>query len=443
MKIYLYNSFLCLVFALLYGNWSVGQFSSYLFSEATGPYETINPPAGQGGSVSTSSGSNTARATATLTGFSFCFGGVTYTNPTIYQYQNGFISFTSQSLTTANRVYPLTNYNNTICAFGDELITTGTSSIGWRVIGSHPNRVVVFQWGQSVPGNNGSGTPASNNYWRRLNNGHSNDRLHFQIRLYEGTNVIEFHYLILDHPSQTSGGSVSNVQVGLRGGSSSDFNVRTKSAGTPWNANTAPASGLPTTTGTNAMPFNNIRNNANNKPSASTTPTDANSGRGTGTIFRWSPPVGAWNPSNPTVLENCYNPLAVTLSNFLGTAEKRTNKLEWETESEVNNDYFIVEASADGVNWNELGRVNGAGSTIYKNNYDFHHENPEDVQYYRLKQIDYDGTRTDYGPIVIERKAIPAVLIRKTNLLGQDVEENFNGLIILHYSDGTTVKMYQ
>jgi hypothetical protein len=124
-------------------------------------------------------------------------------------------------------------------------------------------------------------------------------------------------------------------------------------------------------------------------------------------------------------------------------AENRSNKLEWETASEINNDYFIIENSTNGIDWNELDRVHGMGTSTEKNRYGFYHHNQEVTQYYRLKQVDFDGTKTNHGPVVIKRKTIHAVVVRKTNLIGQDIDENYKGLVLLHYSDGTTVKVYQ
>ena len=67
----------------------------------------------------------------------------------------------------------------------------------------------------------------------------------------------------------------------------------------------------------------------------------------------------------------------------------------WATSLEIDNDYFTVERSADGVNFNEVGRVSGNGTTTTTHNYRFIDIKPlMGLSYYRLKQTDFDGDYT-------------------------------------------------
>ena len=76
------------------------------------------------------------------------------------------------------------------------------------------------------------------------------------------------------------------------------------------------------------------------------------------------------------------------------TAKPQTNRvrLDWATASETNNDYFTVERSQDGENFNELFKKPGAGIST-TNLYYFGYDNKpfDGISYYRLKQTDYDG----------------------------------------------------
>lgn len=84
--------------------------------------------------------------------------------------------------------------------------------------------------------------------------------------------------------------------------------------------------------------------------------------------------------------------LPVELLSFNG--EKRTSSihLHWRTATEQNNDYMAVERSADGVKFEELGRVKGAGDTQAPQEYSFVDEGPiRGLNYYRLRQVDFDG----------------------------------------------------
>ena len=93
---------------------------------------------------------------------------------------------------------------------------------------------------------------------------------------------------------------------------------------------------------------------------------------------------------------NAENPLPVELVYFRAslTPEKLVN-LEWQTASELNNDVFEVERSQDGFDFTSIARINGAGTTSTKNDYSLLDQFPlSGTSYYRLKQIDFDGSYT-------------------------------------------------
>ena len=65
--------------------------------------------------------------------------------------------------------------------------------------------------------------------------------------------------------------------------------------------------------------------------------------------------------------------------------------LKWETFSENNNDYFAIERSLDGSHFTEIGRVPGKGTQTTESKYE-HWDSPTIGQnYYRLRQVDFDG----------------------------------------------------
>lgn len=74
--------------------------------------------------------------------------------------------------------------------------------------------------------------------------------------------------------------------------------------------------------------------------------------------------------------------------------------LRWSTATETNNDHFTIERSGDGVQWEAIGAVPGAGNSQQAMQYSF--TDPEvqtDTRYYRLMQVDYDGAH-NYSPTV-------------------------------------------
>ncbi|MFD2721774.1 T9SS type A sorting domain-containing protein [Hymenobacter monticola] len=95
-------------------------------------------------------------------------------------------------------------------------------------------------------------------------------------------------------------------------------------------------------------------------------------------------------------------PLPVELRSF--TAERRgaDGLLRWATASEKNNDRFEVESSADGRTFRRIATVLGAGSSTQRHDYALPDPNlaryAADLVYYRLRQVDRDGTAA-YSPV--------------------------------------------
>lgn len=95
----------------------------------------------------------------------------------------------------------------------------------------------------------------------------------------------------------------------------------------------------------------------------------------------------------------CTSTTPVELISFKGNVEGNYVQLKWSTAIELNNDYFILEKSNDAVNWNEIGRVSGNGTSSSLHNYSYLDTKPFSVNYYRLKQVDYNGDY-EYSHIV-------------------------------------------
>ncbi len=85
--------------------------------------------------------------------------------------------------------------------------------------------------------------------------------------------------------------------------------------------------------------------------------------------------------------------LPIELLSFSSTVNQQFQvELNWETLTESNNSHFDIEYSSDGFNFENIGTVAGAGNSIHYRTYDFLHTSPnKGINYYRLKQVDYDG----------------------------------------------------
>lgn len=93
--------------------------------------------------------------------------------------------------------------------------------------------------------------------------------------------------------------------------------------------------------------------------------------------------------------------LPVSLAGFTAKAvDAQKVVLDWVTAGEKNNAFFEVQHSINAQQYETLGKVEGQGTTYARTNYKFSHEglSPATIHYYRLKQVDLDGSFT-YSPV--------------------------------------------
>lgn len=94
------------------------------------------------------------------------------------------------------------------------------------------------------------------------------------------------------------------------------------------------------------------------------------------------------------------SPLPVVLTQFKGYQTENVIELFWQTTSEENNEYFQIEKASNAINFEAIGSVKGAKNSSEKLNYTFRDERPaEGTNYYRLKQVDFDG-KYEYSKII-------------------------------------------
>lgn len=90
---------------------------------------------------------------------------------------------------------------------------------------------------------------------------------------------------------------------------------------------------------------------------------------------------------------NCMSVLPVELTAFQVSLEGKAVACEWWTETEFNNDYFTVERSLDGIHFEPIAYMNGAGNSTEPLRYKIYDYDPylDVVSYYRLSQTDLNG----------------------------------------------------
>lgn len=91
-------------------------------------------------------------------------------------------------------------------------------------------------------------------------------------------------------------------------------------------------------------------------------------------------------------LTSAVNPLPVELVYFNVKSSIEVVDISWTTASELNNDYFEVQRSGNGYQFEVLGQVKGAGNSNEILNYNYIDQHPfNGISYYRLRQVDFDG----------------------------------------------------
>lgn len=127
------------------------------------------------------------------------------------------------------------------------------------------------------------------------------------------------------------------------------------------------------------------------------------------------------------------NPLPVEWLSFTGYQQGQSVALEWKTGSESNNDYFTILRSATGQDFTEIGTLPGSGNTTRVKDYAFIDERPnQDINYYQIRQTDYDG-QSDYSGIIAVRfngtdreKDKYDLLLYPNPLTGNNLQIRFN-----------------
>ncbi len=103
---------------------------------------------------------------------------------------------------------------------------------------------------------------------------------------------------------------------------------------------------------------------------------------------------------SPIFLKKSTSSLPVELLTLEAYRKSADVILEWVTNKEINNDYFTVEHAAGSNEFEAVGEVDGAGTSDEAQYYQFtHHRAVRGLNYYRLRQVDFDGS-VHYSPAI-------------------------------------------
>jgi hypothetical protein len=118
--------------------------------------------------------------------------------------------------------------------------------------------------------------------------------------------------------------------------------------------------------------------------------------------------AGDGTATGPTFF--CANPpcnfLPIELREFTGTEQQKSIHLNWKTQSELNNSYFEIEKSTDGIYFQKINSIASkapGGNSQVLLSYDYSDDNLEQsLYYYRLRQVDLNGTGKTSAPISVK-----------------------------------------
>ena len=135
------------------------------------------------------------------------------------------------------------------------------------------------------------------------------------------------------------------------------------------------------------------------------------------------------------------NPLPVELISFTGQVLNDHVKLNWVTASELNNDFFTLQRSIDGAEFESIAEIDGAGTIQTATEYEYLDINPlPNLSYYRLRQTDFDKKFT-YSKVIAVNVSLGGELSMHPNPVsyGTPLTLNRKGDYIILNNLGVTV----
>ena len=121
--------------------------------------------------------------------------------------------------------------------------------------------------------------------------------------------------------------------------------------------------------------------------------------------------------------------MSIELVDFWGNSTPKYNEILWAVSSQTDNDYFTISHSTDGLSFKEIGMLDGEGTTNNFKLYRFLHIAPKlGINYYKLKQTDFNGEYAEFPVIAINTKHYPG-----TDVFTDVYPNPSNGLFYINY----------
>jgi hypothetical protein len=149
-----------------------------------------------------------------------------------------------------------------------------------------------------------------------------------------------------------------------------------------------------------------------------------------------------------TILHTTNGGVPVELSAFTASVNGKVVILNWSTATELNNQGFEIERSEDNINFTKIGFVPGFGTTTEPKSYSYSDQSVNSgTNYYRLKQVDYDGSYEYSDVVEIDFRAFNSYLLEQcypnpfnpTTTIGFGIQSKSNVMIKVLNSIGEEV----
>jgi len=171
-------------------------------------------------------------------------------------------------------------------------------------------------------------------------------------------------------------------------------------------------------------------------------------------VYNVTPPAAYKGGFYTWILVDKAHPLPVTLLYFKIYCVGKYVALKWETASEINCDYYLLERSSDGISWEPVAYIQGAGNSNEVSTYSWvdNYDSKGTALYYKLTQFDYNGeyevlgiqsilcnATTDDSWITINTDIFNNILINFTATEGEPYEIKVYNLLgeLTYFHSGT------
>lgn len=142
-----------------------------------------------------------------------------------------------------------------------------------------------------------------------------------------------------------------------------------------------------------------------------------------------------------SIFESSPQVLPIELLYFRVKPDGESNQISWATATETNNNYFILDRTLDGQKFEPIARVDGGGTSSNTLEYQWiDREFEPTINYYRLSQVDFDGRYRYFELASVDNRKSHASIkhIKTFDILGREVNDDYRGVVILLYSNGST-----